>query len=188
MWYTLTRGYRMAKERSREVPVEEMFKRITAEISRLREEAQAQKLNFTAPTEEQIWKKLTKKGSPMIVGQSWSGQTNPGGTFNYTVTISNPDPVQRIWMFDHVFIGPANMVKVVGRALLAVDERFPRLTQPDFPGLSIASGASDALKFSIQVPNNVEPGNYLGNSFLFGADWHDIGEYFDRAVFVFEVS
>ena len=59
---------------------------------------------------------------------------------------------------------------------------------PDFPGLSIAAGATESLNFRIPIPAGIETSNYLGNSFLFRADWHDVGDYFDRSVFVFEVT
>ena len=166
---------------------EEKFKRILEEIARHRKEAQEKELNFTAPTKKQIWKKLSKKASPMIIFQSWN-HTTPGGTINYNVGIKNPDPTKRIWIFNHLFIGPANMVSDVGQALCTVDTRFPRLTLPDFDGLALDPGATETLSFSFKVPNDVESTNYLGNSFLFRANWHDIGEYFDRAIFVFEVT
>jgi hypothetical protein len=166
---------------------EEKLKSILDEIERHRKAAKDKKLKFTAPTKKQIWKKLTKEGSPMIVFQSWS-DTTLGGTFNYNVGIKNPDPTRRIWMFNHVFIGPANMDSDVGQALCTVDTRFPRLTLPDFAGLAIDSGATESLTYSIKVPNNVERTNYLGNSFLFRANWHDVGEYLDRSIFVFEVK
>ena len=80
------------------------------------------------------------------------------------------------------------MVPDVGEALATVDSRFPRLTLPEFAGLRIAPGATESLSFSIPVPANIETSNYLGNSFLFLADWHDVGDYLDRGVFVFEVA
>jgi len=166
---------------------EEKLKGILEEIERHRKEAKEKKLKFTAPTKKQIWKKLIKENSPMIYFQSW-GSTTPGGTLNYNVGIKNPDPTRRIWMFNHVFIGPANMVSDTGQALCTVDTRFPRLTLPDFTGLALDPGASETLSYSIEVPNNVECTNYIGNSFLFRANWHDIGEYFDRSIFVFEVQ
>jgi hypothetical protein len=166
---------------------EEKLKNILEEIERHRKKAKEKKLKFTAPTKKQIWKKLMKENSPMIISQGW-GSTTPGGTFNYTVGIHNPDPTRRIWMFNHVFIGPANIVSDAGQALCTVDKRFPRLTLPKFDGLAIDPGASATLSYSIDVPNNVERTNYIGNSFLFRANWHDIGEYFDRSIFVFEVN
>ena len=144
--------------------------------------------NFTAPTEEQLRKKLERINSPFIYFQSW-GPAAPGGTVNYSVGITNPDPVQAIWVFAHVFVGSGNVVSNTGEFLLNVDERFPRLTQPDFAGLTLASGASATLTFPIKIPTNVEhPTNYLGNTALVQFNWHDVGTYLDRSVFVIKVT
>ena len=167
--------------------VEAKAKRILVEIERRRKEAEEKRLNFTAVTEEQIYKKLTKKGSPIIVSQSW-GHAQPGGTIVYTVGINNPDPYKQIWLFGHVFIGPGNMVTEVGDALCTVDTRFPRLTLPKFAGLKIDPDTTEYLSFSINIPVGIESTNYMGNCFLFKATWHDIGEYLDRGLFVFKVA
>jgi hypothetical protein len=58
---------------------------------------------------------------------------------NYQVGISNPDPASWVWLFVHLFVGPGNMVADTGEALAPVDERFPRLTLPEFDGLQIAA-------------------------------------------------
>ena len=171
----------------KEKSVKEKARSISEEVAQRRKEAKAKGLKFTGLTEEQIYRKLTKKGSPMIIWQSW-GDASPGGTVTYNVGIKNPDPNRRIRMFGHVFVGPANMVSDVGVALCAVDTRFPRLTLPDFAGLSIDPGATESLSFSINVPMDVESTNYLGNCFLFRATWHDVGEYLDRGLFVFEIT
>ena len=47
-------------------------------------------LNFTAPTREQLEKKLAKINSPMIIYQSWTSTTGSPGTIDYTVGIKNP--------------------------------------------------------------------------------------------------
>src|SRR5215204_2883313 len=129
----------------------EHARRLLDEIERRRQEAERQGLNFTAPTAEQLLKKLDMVESPMIVGQGWNNAT-PGGTINYSVSISNPDPVQWYWLFVHVFVGPANVAPSVGEAVSAVDPRFPRLTQPRFAGLTLAAGTSQSLSFSLAVP------------------------------------
>ncbi|HET9437477.1 MAG TPA: hypothetical protein VFO64_04695, partial [Gaiellaceae bacterium] len=93
-----------------------------------------------------------------------------------------------IWLFVHLFVGPGNMVANTGAALAPVDDRFARLTLPEFDGLQIASGATESLTFKLPVPAGVEQSNYLGNSFLFQSVWHDPGTYIDRGIFVFEVT
>jgi hypothetical protein len=170
-----------------QITLEEKAKKILAEIDQKRKVAKEKRMNFTAVTEKQIYQKLTKKGSPIIVSQSW-GPAPPGGTINYTVGINNPDPYQQIWLFCHVFVGPGNMVADVGEALCTVDTRFPRLTLPKFFGLQIDPDTTDYLNFSIPIPVGIESTNYMGNCFLFKATWHDIGEYLDRGLFVMTVT
>jgi hypothetical protein len=157
------------------------------EIEKRRAAAESEELSFTAPTAEQLEKKLRSNRSPFIYFQSWNS-AGTGGTVNYNVGITNPDPTTWIWLFVHLFVGPANIALDVGDAVQAVDPRFPRLTLPRFDGLSLNSGDSQALSFGILVPPHAEPGNYLGNSFLFQSVWHDPGEYLDRSIFVFEVT
>ncbi len=102
--------------------------------------------------------------------------------------MNNPDPDARIWLFVHVFVGPANIARNHDDALALVDTRFPRLVEPAFDGLSLDPGATASLDFSLAVPAGVDPSNYLGNSFLFTATWHDPAEYLDRGLFVFRVT
>jgi hypothetical protein len=161
---------------------------ILKQIERHQREAERKKLAFTAPTEDQLKKKLGQARSPMIIYQSWNGGAAAGGTINYEVGIYNPDPTPWIWLFVHLFVGPGNMVADIGEALAPVDQRFPRLTQPRFDGLTINSGATEHLNFSFTIPAGMQKSNYMGNSFLFQSVWHDIGEYIDRGVFVFEVT
>ena len=170
-------------ERYKKQQVEEILE----EVERYKLEAEKKKLNVTTVTREQLEKKLAESDSPMIVFQSW-GSASPGGSLNYTVGIRNPDPVSLIWMFAHVFVGLANIVPDVGAAAAAVDPRFPRLTSPKFAGLKIDPGATETLNFSIPIPAGIESSNYLGNTFLFRSTWHDVGEYLDRSIFVFEVT
>ena len=143
--------------------------------------------HFTAVTPEEIEKKLKRVNSPMIVFQGW-GNTTPGGTFNYNLGIFNPDPTQATSLFAHVWIGSGNIAATIGTFLSNVDTRFSRLTEPKFFGLSLAAGASATLSFTIKAPTTVEKTNYLGNSCLMQFNWHDIGTYLDRSVFVFAVS
>jgi hypothetical protein len=165
------------------------LQKIVGQIEKRRKEAEREGLTFTAPTEEQLRRKLRRTNSPMIVFQAWNGLgAVAGGQINYDVGIHNPDPTDWISLFMHVFVGPGNMVPDTGEALASIDERFARLTLPQFPGLMIASGSTEQLNFSFDIPATVEKTNYLGNSFLFQSVWHDIGQYIDRAVFSFEVT
>ncbi|MCH7886649.1 MAG: hypothetical protein IIA58_01655 [Candidatus Marinimicrobia bacterium] len=143
--------------------------------------------NFTSVTPEEIKKKLKRVQSPMIVSQGWNS-TQPGGTINYNLGIYNPDATRAIWMFAHVWVGSGNVDPTVGTFLLNVDTRFPRLTQPTFAGLMLSPNASATLSFALKVPTTVEKTNYLGNSCLMLFNWHDVGTYLDRGIFVFAVS
>ena len=144
--------------------------------------------SFTAVTPEDIERKLQRTNSPMIVSQSWGSSTPRGGTFTYNLGIFNPDPTDAFWLFAHVWVGSGNVDPTLGTFLLNVDTRFPRLTEPAFDGLLLAAGASTVLSFTMQVPSKVEKTNYLGNSCLMQVNWHDVGTYLDRGVFVFNVT
>lgn len=143
--------------------------------------------HFTSVTVKDIERKLKRVNSPMIISQGWNSAV-PGGTVNYSLGIFNPDPTEAIWVFAHVFVGSGNVDPVAGTFLLNVDPRFPRLTEPDFFGLSLAPGAFATLNYSLTIPLTVDKSNYLGNSCLMQFNWHDIGLYLDRSVFVFRVS
>jgi hypothetical protein len=52
----------------------------------------------------------------------------------------------------------------------------------------LASGASATLSFVLEVPTAVESTNYIGESCLMRAVGFDIGDYLDRAMFVFAVT
>lgn len=145
---------------------------------------------FTAVTAEDIERKLQRTNSPMIVSQSgsWTGSTPRGGTFTYNLGLYNPDPTQAVWLFTHVWVGSGNVDPTVGTFLLNVDTRFPRLTLPGFAGLTLAPGASTVLNFTMSVPSTVDRTNYIGNSCLMQFNWHDVGTYLDRGVFVFTVT
>ena len=167
------------------VEIKERIKSIQKVIEMQKREYKSE--HFTAVTPEEIEKKLKRVMSPMIVSQGWNS-TTPGGTVNYNLGIYNPDATEAIWLFVHVWVGSSNIDPTVGTFLLNIDTRFPRLTQPTFAGLTLAPGASATLSFALKVPSMVEKTNYLGNSCLMKFNWHDIGTYLDRGIFVFAVS
>ena len=143
--------------------------------------------HFIGITPEQIRKKLKRVNSPMIVSLGWNS-TTPGGTVNLNVSVFNPDPTIAIWLFAHVWVGSGNIDPTVGTFLLNVDTRFPRLTEPEFFGLTLAAGASATLSYALKVPAGVEKTNYLGNTCLMQFNWFDVGLDLERANFVFAVS
>jgi hypothetical protein len=171
----------------------EHTKRIQRIIEQHRADTKEEGWRFVALSEKQIARKLTRSDSPMIVSQ---GVYNPtGAPVSGSVALYNPDPVHRRNLYLHVFVGPANPVRDVGLALATIDPRFPRLTWPQVPstgpaalGLSLAPGSGGTLPFRLPIPPNVEKGTYLGNMFLFQADYFGIGRYFDRGLFLFNVQ
>jgi hypothetical protein len=167
-----------------EAQIKEHTQRIEKVVEKEKSENEGE--HFTSVTPEEIQRKLERVNSPMIVSQGW-GSAAPGGAVNYNLGIYNPDSTQSIWLFAHVWVGSGNVDPTVGTFLLNVDTRFPRLTQPAFSGLTLAPGASATLRFSLEVPTTVEKTNYLGNSCLMRFNWHDIGTYLDRGIFVFRV-
>ena len=175
----------MAKKRGRRTvdPVE----KIRRDIERERKKAERKGLKFTAPSDDELMRKLGRINSPMINFQTW-GDAPAGGTVNYTLGITNPDAFSWVGLYVHVFVGPANPVQDLGDALQCVDPSFPRLTQPDFAGLTLPAADSDSLSFQLPVPAGTVPSEYLGNSILFRASYHDVGQYFDRGVFPFTVT
>jgi hypothetical protein len=55
-------------------------------------------------------------------------------------------------------------------------------------GLDLAPGGFDVLMFALNVPMCVERTNYMCETCLMQHNWSDVGEYLDRAMFVFQVT
>lgn len=183
----------MADKSTQRKPTKAQIKEQTARILEVVEEHKRlvkKGEGFTAVTPEDIERKLTRTNSPMIVSQtgSWTVPTPAGGTFTYNLGLFNPDPTDAVWLFAHVWVGSGNVDPVPGTFLLNVDPRFPRVTLPAFAGLTLPANGSTVLTFNIKVPARVQKTNYLGNSCLMQVNWHDVGQYLDRGVFVFTVS
>ena len=174
-----------AKKKLTSSQIKEQTKKIQDAIDKHKRENRDE--HFTSLTPEEIERKLKRTNSPMIVSQSW-GSAPPGGTFNYTVGIQNPDPTGAFSLYVHVWVGSGNADPTVGTFLLNVDPRFPRLTQPGPFGVSLAPGAFPTLTFVINVPTAIQKSNYLGNSCLMRVDYHDVGQYLDRGCFPFTVT
>jgi hypothetical protein len=179
-----TMASQSSQKKFTEAQIKEHVQRIEKAVEKHRTENMGE--HFTSVTPDEIERKLKRVNSPMIVSQGW-GSVAPGGTVNYSLGIYNPDPTQAFWLFAHVWVGSGNVDPTVGTFLLNVDTRFPRLTQPTFSGLTLAAGASATLRFALEVPATVERTNYLGNSCLMRFNWHDVGAYLDRGIFVFRV-
>lgn len=146
---------------------------------------------FTALTREEIEKKLRRVESPMIVFQSWNNTAPPGGTINYTVGVSNPDPVSWGTLAVGVSVGNRNLITGNDLFVSEFDARFPTLAQPPTVGFSLGAAgspnASASFSFTLRIPNGVEKTGYFGNTVLQQLSFHDVGKYLDRSVFFFGV-
>ncbi len=165
----------------------DVVKKFLQKIERERKKIENKGMAFVGLTEEQLRRKLGRVDSPIIFYQGWN-PVPAGGSTQYQVGIGNPDSFNRGHLLVHVFVGPANPVKNLGRALQCVDARFPRLTQPTGFGLLLPPLESATIRFQLPVPANIEPGGYMGNVFLLEFDNFDVGTCFDRAGFAFEVT
>jgi hypothetical protein len=179
------------------MPTSDIRNKVLPEIDVQRKKAEDAKLRFTSLNEQQLTARLLPRSAPamphpmvtaMIVWQSWTGTTSPGGSITYSFGVYNPLPGPQSWLFAHAFIGPANFIHQPGIAVQSIDTRFPRLSEPGFPGLDVGPGATATLHFEMRIPTAIEPSNYLGNTFLFRADWHDVGAHVDRGCWPFAVS
>lgn len=142
-------------------------------------------------TAEEIENKLKRVNSPFLGGQAYTGWTSPGGSISYTLTIVNPDPTPVDYLFAQVWVGWGNFDPTIGTFLLSADTRFPRAMQPaSFSGLQMPAGPATvaALSFDLSVPTGIEPMHYMAQTCLFRAGWLDVGQYLDRAMFVFAVG
>jgi len=165
--------------------IEEHIRNIQKAIEKHKREKKGE--HFTSVTPEVIEKKLKRVNSPLIISQAWSNVA-PGGTFNYTVGIYNPDPAEVDWLFAHVWVGMGTVDSAIGKFLPYVDTRFGRLTEPPPFGLTLAAGASATHTFIINVPAEVEKTGYIGNSYVMQLNWPGVWRYFDSEAFVFAVD
>jgi hypothetical protein len=143
--------------------------------------------NFVALKPKDIERKLKRVKSPALFAESWNDQVPPGGTIYYDVSFYNPDPDPWFGLNAHIFVGSGNVDPVVGTFLLNVDTRFPRLTEPDWLGVSINPSEHKTISFVLQVPPGVEKTNYLGNTCLIQVSSFDVGAYMDRCAWIFTV-
>lgn len=164
------------------------IRKVLDEIEVVRADADRKRLNFTAVDEDALIRKFARVNSPMIIFQSWNASSLPGGTINYSFGVYNPDAFNWIWLYGYGYVGPSNFVANVGEAVGARDRRFANLTRPSFPGQQVAPLSTVKLNFSMPVPANIEKTTYQGNTVLFQADWHDVGQYLDRGLWTFDVT
>lgn len=168
--------------------IKEHVKKIQDAIEKQKRENQLE--YFRSITPEEIEKKLKRVNSPFIVSEAYDYNAIRGGTVPYQIRIYNPDPTTARNMFAHVWVGSGNVDPTVGTFLTNVDTRFPRMTEPGNAagGLHLAPGGFEVLMFALNVPMCVERTSYIGETCLMQINFLDVGEYLDRAVFVFQVT
>jgi len=136
--------------------------------------------------DEELAKKLNRTNTPFISGFGF-GSAAPGGSFGVGATAYNPDPVTIYGIYIHLFVGPSLVVPDNGIALLNVDTRFNRLTEPPFYGMTLAPSTSSSVNFTMRIPATIEKSIYFGNLFLIRSFIFSLGSVLDRVDFAFRV-
>jgi hypothetical protein len=156
-------------------------------IEKRRLEAREQGMNFVALSADQILQRLKGGNTPFISGVVWNNRVPAPGTLHVIVDIDNPDPVHQIFIYTHLFVGPAGLSADVEQALALVDTRFPRATQPKFFGLIMDPYSRDTVRFDLPISGRIEESHYMANLFLVRLDPFEGGEVQDRVTFVFKL-
>jgi hypothetical protein len=176
-------GSSLAQRKRSEREVKEELEQRLQEIELLKQQAQQQGLAFSAPTKEQLEKKIRggePSNSPYIWGSTWNSGVQLGTSVSYQVWMANPDPDYYGVVFVSVFFGLGNFFDNIADAVIARDTRWPYLSSPPF---SLTSGGTGTQAFNFATPNTVPRSTYLGNAVLWRPEFHDKGSYFDRAFF-----
>jgi len=165
--------------------IKEKIKKIQDAIEKSKLEKKFE--HFKALTQQEIEKKLRRVDSPMIVSQAWN-DSKPGGTMPFWIGLFNPDPTDAERLYLHMWVGPGGVDPELSIFLSNVDTRFPRLTQPKFPGLTLASmtdGEPESeLSFNLNVPSNIEKSTYFANCCLLqGQSGSFTYKFLDRSTF-----
>jgi hypothetical protein len=154
---------------------------------------------FAALSLDEAKARLSGAADPFVGGFGWSLSAPPGGVILGRVSVNFPQPDAipvESNIYVHVWVGSGNVDPDVGRFLLNVDPRFPRLAEPKVPGLQPGVsqvpdipvfGDRSLLAFRLQVPFTVEPSVYLGNMCLMRRSPFSVGEVLGRAAFAFRV-
>jgi hypothetical protein len=176
------KGGMVAQRKKPDREVKQELERRLEEIELLRQQAQQQGLAFSAPTSEQLEKKIRGEAadSPYIYSMSWTSSAAPGSAAYYQVWMSNPDAVGYYPVFVSVFFGVANFFDSIADGIIARDDRWPYLSSPPF---SFAAGATATQSFNYTTPSTVPRSTYLGNAVVWRGEFHDKGVYFDRGLF-----
>jgi hypothetical protein len=154
--------------------IKEQIKKIQQALEKEKSRYRDQNLTVIEVKPEDFERKLKRMKSPFIIGQAFTGSAPAGGTINLHVGIWNPDPIPVNLLFVHVWVGSGNVDPVVGTFLLKVDTRFPRLTEPKFPGAGLISSSFHLISFALKVPTGVQKTNYPLNACLMKFNFGDV--------------
>ena len=168
--------------------IKEQIKKIQQAIEEEKSRYQDQNLTFIALKPKDIETKLKRMKSPFLIYHAWTGSVPAGGTVSNNVGVWNPDPTQVFGVFAHSWVGSGDVDPVVGTFLLNVDTRFPRLTEPQYPGLLDPSPPVHDFSLPLKVPNGVQKTNYLVNVCLMRLGFLDVGVFLDRSGVAFRVT
>jgi hypothetical protein len=176
------KGETVAERKNPDRDVKEELDRRLAEIELLKHQAQQQGLAFSAPTKEQLEKKIRGEtaNSPYIYSMSWTSATTRGSAASFQVYFSNPDASGYYPVFASVFFGVANFFGNIADGFVGRDDRWPYLSSPP---INLSSGGTGSPSFLYTTPSVVPPSTYLGNVVLWRGEFHDTGAYFDRGGF-----
>jgi hypothetical protein len=167
--------------------VAKLWKAAEAEIEKHRKAHSGKGNAFTSVSKEEFEKKLGRVESPIITSQGWSNSVPAGGNLTYSVGVFNPDAFSWGNLSVSVSFGNRNAILNNDQFMTTFDARFPTAAKPQPFGFSIGPGASVSHSFTIKIPATIDKQGYFGNTALIQLSFHDIGKYFDRAVFFFDV-
>ena len=163
---------------------------VVEEIERARREARNKGWVLVVRDAAEILEKMRGRNTAYIGTAMFNPAGTPSpGTYNFSLGLFNPDVDNAyIWSYVCVCVGPAALPTDVGQALAVRDLRFPTLLLPDYPGINLQPNILYSLNVSLNIPKNIEPGNYMVNSFLFFNRFWGAALYMDRFHFPIKVS
>ncbi len=157
-----------------------LLQQLMDDIDRLREISMGMGMGMWTMPQEELATRVAgeKTPGPYIYAQSWTSSARPGTNVRCAVYVANPDAMSIYPIFMTMFFGLGNFLPI-GEAWIGRDKRFSEIStaRQMMPGMS-----TRVFNFQFRVPN-VPEGNYLGNSVLWKAEWHDTGIHYDRGFF-----
>jgi hypothetical protein len=163
---------------------------VLEEIERARREAREKGWVLVVRDAAEILEKMRGKNTAYIGSAMFNPASTPSpGTYNFSLSFFNPDVDNAyIWTYLCVCVGPGVLPADVGEALAVRDLRFPTLILPDYPGINLQPNISYPVNVALKIPKDIDPGNYMVNSFLFFNQFWGPALYMDRFHFPMKVS